>query len=167
MFGFFKKKAGPAASPQIPPQLPAASSPRQGEQGFHINQELVPETDLERILAAARERRVSAEDAINYFINSSAAVLDTDFDQSQPNKLHDPLRQFGPNDEPLIALFSSAKRSEPHRQRRPEFRYLKTVQVASLIRALAPGIGLVLNPGWKVGLQLPPNEIERIKPYLQ
>ena len=166
MFGFLKKKSDATAQPETPPPLPAAR-PRTGEQGFHANQELVPETELEQVLSDAKQGKVRAEDAMNYFFRVEASILDTDFDPDQPNKLQNPLRQFGPNEEPLIALFSSVKRAEPHRRRRPEYRYLKTVPVASLIRAMAPGVGLVLNSGWKVGLQLPPQEIERIKSYLK
>lgn len=167
MFGFFKKKPeAPAQQETPPPPLQAGQPPQPSNLGFHTNQDLIPETELEQVLADAKQRKVSVEDAMNFLFRSEASVLDTDFDRDHPNKLHNPLRQFGPNDEPLIALFSSPKRAEPLRQRRPEFRYLKTVEVASLIRALAPGIGLVLNPGWKVGVQLPPQEIDRIKSCL-
>jgi len=104
---------------------------------------------------------------MNYFIRADASILDTEFKPDEPGKLHNPLMQYGPNDVPLLALFSSAKRAQPHGKRRPEYRYLKVLPVASLIRAMAPGVGLVLNPGWKVGLQLPPEELDRIRSYIK
>lgn len=169
MFGLFKKRQEnpPAPAQTPPPPLPTKQSPQQGEQGFHANQALIPETELEQMLVDGKQGKVGLEEAMNFFLNSEVGILDTDFDPAQPNKLHNPFYQYGPNNELLLALFSSSNRANPHRERRPEFHYLKTMAVVSLIRALAPGIGLVLNPGWKVGLQVPREEIARIKSYLK
>ncbi len=153
--------------PPLPPpgqsQGPVVKATQPGVDGFHANQELVPENELEQMLADSKAGKVSWEELLDYIVNSEVAILDTDFQPDAPNLLHAPLLQCGPTNEKLLAVFSSSTRATPHRNRRPEFKYLKTMKTINILRSLPPDLGLVVNSGWKVGLQLHPDEVQRIK----
>jgi hypothetical protein len=153
----------PAAKP---PPLPPASPPKPGSDGYHVNEELIPENELEQVLSDAKAGKIALGDAMNFFLRSEASLLDTEFDPDKPHTMHLPFMQYGPRGEALLALFSSVKRAAPHRLRHPQYRYFKTAAIADVIRGLGPGIGLVLNSGWKVGLQLPPSELDRIRTFI-
>jgi hypothetical protein len=171
MFGFFKKKtpvpakAVPPPLPPLPVAAPVADPPpaRQGENGFHLNQELVPETELEQLLWNAKQGHATYEEVINGFLQSQVKILDTEFDPAQRNLLHRPFLQYGPHNETLLALFTTTTRADLHRQRHPQYRCLKTLSTVAVIRSLPPDMGLVLNSGWKVGLQLGPAEVAEIR----
>jgi hypothetical protein len=153
----------PPTTPPPPPEIPAVKTAQPGMDGFHANQELVPQNELEQILADSKAGKVTWEELLNYIVNSEVAILDTDFQPDAPNLLHAPLLQYGPTNEALLAVFSSPTRATPHRNRRPEFKYLKTMKTINILRSLPPDLGLVVNSGWKVGLQLHPDEVQRIK----
>ena len=64
---------------------------------------------------------------------------------------------------PVVAAFTAPERSSPWHERLPQFQYGLLVTSTWLLNGLGPGVGVVLNPGHPVGVELAPEAIDRLK----
>ena len=66
----------------------------------------------------------------------------------------------------VVAAFTAVERSGPWHERLPQFGYGLLVSFSWLIQGLGPQVGVVMNPGWSVGVELAPEAIDRLKQQL-
>jgi len=63
----------------------------------------------------------------------------------------------------VMAMFSAPERSTPWSSRNPTYGYGLLVAFEWIIKGLGSGMGVVLNPGHPVGLEITPDEIDRLR----
>ena len=66
----------------------------------------------------------------------------------------------------VVPAFTAREMATPWHERQPQFRYGILVDAASLINGLESGVGLVLNPGQPVGVEIPSELINRLQQQL-
>jgi hypothetical protein len=64
---------------------------------------------------------------------------------------------------PVVAAFTTPSRSTPWHERLPQFGYGLLVSFTWLLQGLGPEVGVVINPGDSVGVELAPEAIGRLK----
>ncbi len=64
---------------------------------------------------------------------------------------------------PMVAAFTAPERSAPWHERFPEFPFGLQVSFTWLLQGLGPDTGIVVNPGWPVGVELAAEAIARLK----
>jgi hypothetical protein len=64
---------------------------------------------------------------------------------------------------PVLAAFTAAERSAQWYQHLPQFQYGLLVSFVWLMQGLGPDVGVVINPGHAVGVELAPEAIARFK----
>jgi len=125
---------------------------------------LEPRTELERTLAAAQEGELSstdfletlAEAEVHMSINQSIAEEDTPDDV-------EPLVLQGPEDVPMLAIFTGADRASIMTGRFPDFGFTVSVPFTWVVSNVGEGMGVVLNPGWDIGATLAPEAIAHLR----
>jgi SseB protein N-terminal domain len=66
-------------------------------------------------------------------------------------------------DGPVVAAFTAPERSTPWHERLPQFGYGLLVSFTWLLQGLGPEVGVVINPGSSVGVELAPGAMSRLK----
>lgn len=64
---------------------------------------------------------------------------------------------------PVAAVFTAPDRSAPWHERLPQFQFGLLVSFTWLLRGLGPGVGVVVNPGLTVGVELSPEAIANLR----
>ena len=64
---------------------------------------------------------------------------------------------------PVVAAFSAPERSAPWPERLPQFRYGLLVAFPWLLQGLGSELGVVINPGGSVGVELAPEALVPLK----
>lgn len=64
---------------------------------------------------------------------------------------------------PVLAAFTAAERSAPWYQHLPQFQFGLSVGFVWLMQGLGPDVGVVINPGHGVGVELAPEAIVRLR----
>ena len=64
---------------------------------------------------------------------------------------------------PVLAMFTAPERSLAWLQRAPAFQFGLQVDFRWLLQSIASGVGVVLNPGAVVGVELPPELVNKLK----
>lgn len=116
-----------------------------------------PSNQLERDLLATQEGKSKPTDFFDELIDSQVVLLSK----------HDVLEQKSPEDisalvlpdkdgkSRLLAVFTSARLANRVAETYPEYRYgIKTDFIWVLAHA-APGLSVIINPGWNLGLTIP------------
>ncbi len=74
-----------------------------------------------------------------------------------------PLVLNSPTGVPLIALFSAPERAQGWPERAPAFPHGVLIDFHLLLRDMAPGVGVVLNPGLALGVELSPTIMQGMR----
>jgi len=122
-------------------------------EGWPSMDEFIPENDLESALLKAQQGDLPLSDLLAYLINQPIFVLNA------TNKLHKdlekrPMAVWFQSDEDLVAAFSSMNRAISSQQKNSGFKHIIELPCGELLEIIAEGLGLVINPFMKVGLQL-------------
>jgi len=64
---------------------------------------------------------------------------------------------------PVVAAFTAPERSAPWYRHLPQFQYGLLVSFTWLMQGLGPTVGVVINPGHGVGVELAPEAIARLR----
>jgi hypothetical protein len=64
---------------------------------------------------------------------------------------------------PMLAVFTAPERSSGWPLRFPQYSFGLLTDFRWLLRGVASGVGLVINPGSVVGLEMPPSGIEQLR----
>jgi DNA-binding transcriptional LysR family regulator len=79
-----------------------------------------------------------------------------------PRKWPAPLIIRGVNDKLVLAVFTSIERTIPWRERHEEFQHALVTDASWVLRNAPPGYGVAINPGWAVGMEIPPDDLARL-----
>jgi len=119
-----------------------------------MSSDFAPENELERQLVRAQQGGISLPQLLESFVASQVVAL---FDQdpatvAQPQP--SPLVISNSTGVPSLAVFTSLDRATPWTKKQPEFQFALLVDFGWLLKGIAPGVGLVVNPSWPVGFEL-------------
>ena len=128
-------------------------------------QEFVPQNELESVLLKAQQGSCPASDFLDKLLSSKVFVLldkeigpEGRWDPSiNPCILNNAARA------PVLAAFTTPELATPWHERLPQFGYGLLVNFAWVLQGLRPQVGVVINPGHKVGVELTPEAIARLK----
>ena len=124
--------------------------------------ELIPENDLETKLSRIASGRTTFMKAFNFFLNSLVVVLTKPAGTGAPPEKK-PLTLRGPGGEPLVAVFSSARRAASVTERHGVYTAVVALPAWQIISGLPKNRGLVVNPGWTVGFTVPPDLLKKLR----
>jgi len=127
--------------------------------------EFAPVNDLEVRLLQAQDGTLSAEDFMDSLLADTVYVLlDKPVDaDSEWNQEINPLVLTSEADEPMFAVFSAVERAAPWSDELPQFENALQVEVRWLLSAISEGVGIVLNPGFGVGMEMIPDAVAQMK----
>ncbi|MBL9165260.1 MAG: SseB family protein [Planctomycetaceae bacterium] len=74
-----------------------------------------------------------------------------------------PLLLNSSDGEPMLAIFTSIERSKIWSQKQTDFSFGMQVPFEWLLRGTVSGVGLVINPGSTVGLEMSPAGVTQLK----
>ena len=128
-----------------------------------------PTNALEHALLDAQEGNRSSTDFLSELLGSQVFVL---LDREIGPKGHwdesiNLCVLTNATDGPVVAAFTSPERSIPWHERLPQFGHGLLVDFSWLLQGLGPEVGVVINPGWSVGVELAPEAVERLKRRLE
>ncbi|NIR61225.1 MAG: SseB family protein [Gammaproteobacteria bacterium] len=124
---------------------------------------LEPLNSLERRLAEAQQGTLPLRTFLDTLVYSPGYILldRAAEDARSLDEIH-PLVVTGGDETPMLALFTSAERAERSRRGSERHPHVKRVSTAWVLKGLQRGVGLVVNPGWKLGFELPPDDVQRL-----
>jgi type III secretion system (T3SS) SseB-like protein len=123
--------------------------------------------ELERVLEAFVAGRTPFEPVLQSLISSQVFVLLKGEAQSEPPKQFAPLILLSSTGAPSVCLFTSSDRSLAIQRQHPEYAMGLQVAFTWIVQATPPGLGLVLNPGWSVSIEQPPEGLALFKRDLE
>lgn len=127
-----------------------------------------PLNDLERALLDARDGKVPASTLFAALFAATVFTLLNE-EPGADGTLSDTASLLVLNSEaqePLVGLFTAAERAAGWPERAPAYRYGLLVEFRWLLPRLADGVGIVLNPGAAVAVELPPELVGKLRASL-
>ena len=121
-----------------------------------------PVNDLEKKLARIRSGRTTFLKAFNFLMNSMVVVLVKQASDAEGAK-DKPLILRGQAKEPLLAMFSSPERAIDVVKHHRTYKQMVKIPGWQAVSALPEDRGLVVNPGWSVGLTVVPGELQKLR----
>lgn len=130
--------------------------------------EFVPGNVLEQALSDAQDGTATADAFLGELVRSQIVILlDREVD---PDGRWDPTINLcvlnNAAGDPVVAVFTSPERADPWQGQLPQFEYGLLVSFAWLLQGLGADLGVVVNPGWPVGVELAPEAIARLRQRL-
>ena len=133
-----------------------------------IEKEVVPKNALEKALLKAKSDGSSMGAFLTELVRSNVFVLADKAGYSESG--FDPSINLcvltNRSGSSVVPVFTAQELATPWHERQAHFRYGILVDAASLINGLESGVGLVLNPGTTVGVEIPSDVINSIKQQL-
>ena len=123
--------------------------------------DFIPETDLERSIVSAQSGESSIDALIaTLFSSEIVALLDRALPESGELGAAQPLAFKMTDGNPGVALFTSMTRAPKDVE---GFTHAIQTKASWILSELAPGIGIVVNPGLPCGFELPPDGVAKAK----
>ncbi|KAF1014807.1 MAG: hypothetical protein GAK31_02294 [Stenotrophomonas maltophilia] len=124
-----------------------------------------PLNDLEVRLLQAQDGTLAAPDFLDGLLSNQVFVLlDTPVDaDSEWDESITPLVLTAESGEPMFAVFSAVERALPWSEQLPQFENALQVDVVWLLGAMSEGVGIVLNPGFDLGMEMIPDAVVHLK----
>ena len=124
-----------------------------------------PLNELEVRLLQAQDGTLQAPEFLDSLLADQVFVLldkpvgpDADWDESI-----NPLVLTSEGDEPMFAIFSAVERASAWSEQLPQFENALQVEMRWLLSAISDGVGIVLNPGYDIGMEMIPDAITQLK----
>lgn len=127
--------------------------------------EFHPSNELERALVQAQARTMSVDDFFARLLGSQVAILlDKEVPESGWNNGISPLVLVSPRaGNNVLAVFTSVDRATPMSQNSNTHKYALLVDFRWVLKGTTPGLGIVVNPGWPVGVEIEPARVLELK----
>lgn len=124
-----------------------------------------PINDLEARLLQAQEGTLSPADFLDSLLNEKIFVL---VDKEIPeggewDESITPLVLTNDANEPMFAVFSATERAVGWSEQVPAFENALHLDFRWLLGGIADGVGIVLNPGFDVGMEMIPDAVAQLK----
>ncbi|KRG44863.1 hypothetical protein ARC78_03375 [Stenotrophomonas pictorum JCM 9942] len=124
-----------------------------------------PLNDLEVRLLRTQEAVVSPADFLDSLLNEKVFVL---LDKEIPeggdwDETINPLVLTNDANEPMFAVFSAPERAVVWSEQVPAFENALHLDFRWLLGGIADGVGIVLNPGFDVGMEMVPDAVAQLK----
>jgi hypothetical protein len=119
--------------------------------------DFVPKNPLEEKLVEAQNGRLPIRDLINYLLNvdvfiPTASIVEPTGEGFVP-------MVFERDGEELIAVFTAIERVDRYREK---FQFCLSMSGAKLVSWMPQQYGIVVNPGYRVGIEIPANGVREI-----
>jgi hypothetical protein len=127
--------------------------------------EFRPANDLEIALMNAQGGVISIDDFLTSLLASQVFMLvDKDLGPSGYwDNTATPLVINNQSGMPMLAIFTSPDRSAGWPQRFPQYSYGLLTQFRWLLKGIVKGVGLVMNPGCAVSLEMPAEGVVQLR----
>lgn len=124
-----------------------------------------PQNDVEHALIQAQEGQLTIPTLMTTLVASQVFVL-IDKDPG-PDGIWDnsatPLVLHNSAGIPVLAIFTSPDRSTDWTKHQPTFCFGLLTNFGWLLKGIAPGVGIVINPGSPVGMEIPPHGVQQLQ----
>lgn len=111
--------------------------------------------ELEFAIKSGREGNLSLATVFQVLLRSSVWVLlNKEVEEGDKPEDIQALLVKDENGKPLIAMFSQAEHAEWVKEKNPDYPHPRQVPAAGLIDSIAPHVGIVINPGLPVSVQI-------------
>jgi hypothetical protein len=124
-----------------------------------------PVNDLEARLLQTQEGALSPSDFLDSLLNEKIFVL-LDKEIPEGGEWDDtitPLVLTNDANEPMFAVFSAPERAVAWSEQVPAFENALHLDFRWLLGGIADGVGIVLNPGFDVGMEMIPDAVTQLK----
>jgi hypothetical protein len=129
----------------------------------------VPLNDLERALALTQSGQLPVPELMQTLLASQVFVL-LDKDPG-PGLAWDntavPLILRNAAGSPMLAIFTAPERSSTWPSQLPAFAYGLLVSFSWLLKGIASGVGVVVNPGLSIGMEVPAFGVDALRAQSQ
>ncbi len=123
-----------------------------------------PLNHLERALVSAQNGETDTVTFMEQLAGAQVALLvDQEFAGSEHPEGVRPLVLEGADGEGLLAVFTAPARGYPMTEQNPDFAFAVEVSFVWAVNSTWEGMGLVVNPGWSVGLTIPSQTVSAMK----
>lgn len=119
---------------------------------------------IETLLLSTQSGASSVDDLLAALIEAELFILldkDPQSDESAADNVL-PLMLNNAQGKPLLAAFTAAERSIAMALEFPQFAFALPVALRKLLPTIRPGVGLVINPGTTLGLEMPAAGVARM-----
>lgn len=124
-----------------------------------------PSNDLERALVAAQQNQMPVTAFVQTLQASKVFVL-VDRDTG-PSEVWDhsaaPMLLTNAARTPFLALFTAPERATVWSKRQTAFGHGLSTDFARLLQGMAPGLGIVINPGLPAGFEMQPATVAQLR----
>lgn len=126
--------------------------------------EFRPGNELERALVQAQARTMSVDDFFMHLVASQVVLLlDKEVPESGWSNDISPLTLVSPRGGNVLAVFTGVERATPTSQNSSRHKYALLVDFRWALKGVSPGLGVVVNPGWSVGVEIEPARVAELK----
>lgn len=115
-----------------------------------------PRNSLETLLVSLQIAGIPFREFLEQLLNSDVFVLSNDNPSSHS---FNPI-QYVRSGASYVATFTSLERTQ---RLAKQFPNCLSIRASELLRRISPSVGLVLNPGWTVGFEIPASGLEGIR----
>jgi hypothetical protein len=135
--------------------------PQRGE----VAPAFVPGNDLERSLVLAQQGQLPIPALMRELGKHQVVVLlDRELPESgQWESEIQPLVLSSPGGQTVLAIFTSIERASPMASRSSSHKFALLVDFNWALHGVGPEVGLVINPGWPVGFEMPAQGVAQIR----
>lgn len=124
-----------------------------------------PRNDIETKLLAAQEGKLDAEEFMKELLDAQLFLPvrdDSSIGNFQRSTRAQPLSLDAEDGSKVLVLFTSPERAKEFLKDYPGYTGGILTDLPWLFEHMGVGFGIVLNPGWGVGLDLEPQEVEQL-----
>ena len=124
-----------------------------------------PCNELEHALVQAQARTLSVADFFSRLVASKVVLL---LDKEIPevgvwDNSISPLVLMSPRGGSALAVFTSLERATSMCQDSKQHKYALLAEFSWVLRGVTPDVGIVVNPGWPVGVEIDPARVAELK----
>lgn len=117
---------------------------------------------IELLLLGVQAGKASIGDFLDALLNTEVFILLDKDPKSDAGEDALPLLLNNVHKKPVLAVFTAAERSIAMALEFPIFCFALPVPVRKLLPTMQPGVGLVINPGTTMGLEMPAESVARM-----
>ncbi len=120
-------------------------------------EKLIPENELEEMLVKAQENKINFEDFIEYFLNADISIPSESEVMPDGTGLSPLL--FEKNGVQMLSVFTALSRVNLFKDKTS---YCLSMKGREFLARIPPEFGLVVNPGFDKGFDIPPSGLKKL-----